>query len=108
MLLIFVWAVAGVKVEPVEVEDGCPACGVVSSRVHAGVEQRVRDVPHAGQVEVVVRKPRLVCTEPACGRRTFTTATEQLPVRARVYEPAEDGAAGGGDRLGASGIGGRR
>ena len=72
-----------VKVEPVEVEDGCPACGVVSSRVHAWVEQRVRDVPHAGQVEVVVRKPRLVCTEPACGRRTFTTATEQLPVRAR-------------------------
>jgi transposase len=72
-----------VKVEPVEVEDGCPACGVVSSRVHAWVEQRVRDIPHAGQVVVVVRKPRLVCTEPACGRRTFTTATEQLPVRAR-------------------------
>jgi transposase len=72
-----------VKVEPVEVEDGCPACGVVSSRVHAWVEQRVRDIPHAGQVVVVVRKPRLVCSEPACGRRTFTTATEQLPVRAR-------------------------
>jgi transposase len=72
-----------VKVEPVEVEDGCPACGVVSSRVHAWVEQRVRDIPHAGQVVVVVRKPRLVCAEPACGRRTFTTATEQLPVRAR-------------------------
>ena len=72
-----------VKVEPVEVEDGCPACGVVSSRVHAWVEQRVRDIPHAGQVVVVVRKPRLVCTEPACGRRTFTTATEQLPARAR-------------------------
>jgi transposase len=72
-----------VKVEPVEVEDGCPACGVVSSRVHGWVEQRVRDIPHAGQVVVVVRKPRLVCTEPACGRRTFTTATEQLPVRAR-------------------------
>jgi len=72
-----------VKVEPVEVEDGCPACGVVSSRVHAWVEQRVRDIPHAGQVVVVVRKPRLVCTEPACGRRTFTTATEQLPVRAQ-------------------------
>jgi transposase len=72
-----------VKVEPVEVEDGCPACGVVSSRVHAWVEQRVRDIPHAGQLVVVVRKPRLVCTEPACGRRTFTTATEQLPVRAR-------------------------
>jgi hypothetical protein len=32
---------------------------------------------------VVVRKPRLVCVEPACGRRTFTPATEQLPARAR-------------------------
>jgi transposase len=72
-----------IKVEPVAVEDGCPACGVVSSRVHAWTEQQVRDVPHAGQVVVVVRKPRLVCTEPACGRRTFTPATAQLPVRAR-------------------------
>ena len=44
-----------VKVEPVEVEDGCPACGVVSGRVHAWVVQRVRDVPYAGQVEVLVR-----------------------------------------------------
>ena len=45
--------------------------------------QRVRDVPHAGRVEVVVRKPRLVCAEPACRRRTFTPATVQLPARAR-------------------------
>jgi hypothetical protein len=29
----------------------------------------VRDIPHAGQVVVVVRKPRLICLEPACGRR---------------------------------------
>ena len=72
-----------VKVEPVEVEDGCPACGVVSSRVHAWVEQRVRDIPHAGQVVVVVGKPRLVCAEPTCPRQTFTPATEQLPTRAR-------------------------
>jgi transposase len=32
---------------------------------------------------VVVRKPRLICLEPACGRRTFTPATGQLPARAR-------------------------
>ena len=56
---------------------------MVSSRVHAWVEQRVRDIPHAGQIVVVVRKPRLICLEPACGRRTFTPATEQLPTRAR-------------------------
>ena len=72
-----------VKVEPVDLADGCPACGVVSSRVHAWTEQRVRDIPHAGEVEVVVRKTRMVCAEPACPRRTFTPATEQLPARAR-------------------------
>ena len=72
-----------VKVQPVDLESGCPACGVVSSRVHAWVVQRVRDVPHAGRVEVVVRKPRLVCAEPACRRRTFTHTTTQLPTRAR-------------------------
>src|SRR5215207_6687912 len=48
-----------------------------------GVMQRVRDIPHAGWVEVVVRKPRLVCAEPACARRTFIAATNQLPARAR-------------------------
>jgi transposase len=72
-----------VKVQPVDLDDGCPACGVVSSRVHAWVQQRVRDIPYAGQIEVVVRKPRLVCAEPACGRRTFTPVSEQLPARAR-------------------------
>jgi transposase len=51
--------------------------------VHAWVEQRVRDIPYAGEVQVVVRKPRLVCLEPACPGRTFTPATEQLPARAR-------------------------
>jgi transposase len=56
---------------------------VVSSRVHAWVIQRVRDIPHAGPVEVVVRKPRLACAEPACARRTFIPATDQLPFRAR-------------------------
>jgi len=72
-----------VKVQPVDLADGCPVCGVVSGRVHAWSVQRVRDVPHAGRVEVVVRKPRLVCAEPACARRTFTPATPELPARAR-------------------------
>jgi len=56
---------------------------VRSGRVHAWVEQRIRDVPHAGRVEVVVRKPRLVCAESLCRRRTFTPATAELPARAR-------------------------
>ena len=61
-----------VKVQPVDLADGCPACGVVSGRVHAWVSQRVRDIGHSGRVEVVVRKPRLMCAETGCPRRTFT------------------------------------
>jgi transposase len=72
-----------VKVQPLDLDQGCPDCGVVSSRIHAWVMQRVRDIGHAGRVEVVVRKPRLVCAEPACARRTFIAATDQLPLRAR-------------------------
>ena len=72
-----------VKVQPVDLEDGCPACGVMSSRVHAWIVQRVRDVPHAGQIEVVIRKPRLLCLELACRRRTFTHTTSELPSRSR-------------------------
>ena len=72
-----------VRVQPVDLADGCPSCGVISARVHAWIVQRVRDIPHAGQLEVMVRKPRLVCAEPKCPRGTFTPATEQLPVRAR-------------------------
>ena len=48
-----------VRVRPVDLADGCPSCGVISARVHAWIVQRVRDIPHAGQLEVVVRKPRL-------------------------------------------------
>ena len=72
-----------VKVQPVDLGDGCPASGVVSTRVHAWPGERVRDVPHAGGVAVVVRKPRLVGVEPVCPRRAFTPVTEQLSVRAR-------------------------
>lgn len=50
-----------VRVQPVDLADGCPSCGVISARVHAWIVQRVRDIPHAGQLEVMVRKPRLVC-----------------------------------------------
>lgn len=65
------------------VADGCPDCGVVSARVHAWSRQRVKDLPHAGGLELVVVKPRLVCAERACPRRTFTQTTPELPLRAR-------------------------
>lgn len=79
-----------VVVQALERDEGCPDCGVVSSRVHAWTRQRVKDIgaggdgsPAGGRVEVVVRKPRMVCVEAACGRRTFTPVTDQLPARAR-------------------------
>jgi len=36
------------------VADGCPDCGVVSERVHAWSRQRVKDIPQAGGIELVV------------------------------------------------------
>lgn len=65
-------------------EEACPGCGVFSSRVHQRVRQSVKDIPVGGTcLEVIVVKPRFVCAETACPRRTFTQVTEQLPARAR-------------------------
>lgn len=65
------------------VSDGCSDCGVVSERVHAWCRQRVKDIPHTDGVELILAKPRLVCGERACPRRTFTQTTPELPLRAR-------------------------
>lgn len=81
-----------VVVQANERDEGCPDCGVVSTRVHAWTRQRVSDVPVGGTghghgggvVEVVVRKPRWLCVEPECARRTFVQVSDQLPFRARV------------------------
>jgi transposase len=35
------------------VESGCPDCGVIGTRRHSGRQERVRDIPVAGPVEVV-------------------------------------------------------
>ncbi len=77
-----------VVVQAREQDEGCPDCGVVSTRRHAWTRQRVKDLPVGGTgvgdlAEVVVRKPRWVCAEPRCARRTFTQVTDQLPFRAR-------------------------
>jgi transposase len=73
-----------VTIEAVAVEGGCPDCAVVSSRVHQRTRQRLRDVPIAGRVDVVLVKRRFACIEAACLRRTFVEVTEQVPLRARV------------------------
>jgi len=71
----------------VEVEStsppGCPACGVISVRVHSRRRQRIRDVPVAGALEVVWCKRRWFCDEQRCGRDTFAESTLQVPPRAR-------------------------
>lgn len=79
-----------VVVQAIDRDEGCPDCGVVSTRVHEWTRQRVKDIgaggdgtTTGGRIQVVVRKPRMLCAERACGRRTFTPATDQLPTRAR-------------------------
>lgn len=73
-----------VVVQAIDRDEGCPDCGVISTKVHAWVKQQVRDIPAGGDTaEVVARKRRMVCAEPACGRQRFTQATEQSPARAR-------------------------
>ena len=56
---------------------------MVSTRVHAWVQQQVRDIGHAGRVEVVVRKPRLVRGRASLSAADVTPATAQLLARAR-------------------------
>jgi transposase len=73
-----------VTITATSAEDGCPACGVLSSRVHQRVHQRLADVPVAGHLEVVLVKRRFVCVEPLCSRRTFVEVTQEVPLRARV------------------------
>lgn len=72
-----------VVIESSEAEAGCPSCGVLTSRVHQRITQRVRDVPVAGPVLVVWSKRRFACAETACERRTFAERTTQVPFRAR-------------------------
>jgi transposase len=74
-----------VLVETIDTEGACPACGVLSGRVHSRPVQQVRDVTCGGErLKVSVRKRRYVCAESVCPAGTFTERTEQLPARARV------------------------
>ena len=60
------------RVHLVTAEEGaraCPACGVLSSRVKGPAISRPRDLPHGERgLELVWRKRRWYCREPACGR----------------------------------------
>lgn len=65
-------------------EAACPACGVLTRRVHQRTRQRVRDVDFDGTVRVWWIKKRWRCAEPLCGTVTFTQHTAQVPPRARL------------------------
>jgi len=58
-------------------EAACPSCGVLSSRVHAPVQQRLADVPVAGRVEVVLVRRRFACAELLCSRLTFVEVSDR-------------------------------
>ena len=55
-----------------------------SARVHQRVRQRLKDVPLAGVLDVLLVGRRFACTEAACGRRTFVEVTDEVPARARL------------------------
>ncbi len=52
--------------------------------MHQRTRQKVKDLGVGGKdIELVIIKPRFLCGEAACARRTFTQVTDQLPFRAR-------------------------
>lgn len=74
-----------VLVEPIATEAACPSCGVLTTRIQTRPMHRVKDLPAGGDdLQVLVRKRRMACHEPACVRRSFVQTTEQLPFRARI------------------------
>lgn len=77
--------VAGIRVVTVAADfpQACPACAVLSVRVHSRRIQRVRDILIAGPVRLLWSKRRLFCDETLCARRTFAEATPQVPRFAR-------------------------
>jgi transposase len=77
--------VVRVVIETVSAEAACPDCGVVSSRIKDRPTSRIRDLPASGQrVELWWRKRRLLCTEPACVRRSFVERCDAVGFRSRL------------------------
>jgi transposase len=67
----------------------CPACSVVSGRVHSRYQRRLADLPVAGRlVELCLTVRRFFCGNAACGIRTFVEQVAGLTRRrARRSEP---------------------
>ncbi len=91
--------IAGVTVTEAEAEaDGrlsvwaqvtgpaaCPACAVISDRVHEQVVTRPRDVRYGDrEIGLFLVKRRLECAEKDCPRGTFTEWAPQVPPRCQI------------------------
>ena len=79
----------------------CPACAVVSERVHEWVVTRPRDIrPGSREIDLYLVKRRLECAEADCPRGTFTEWAPQVPPRCaitrRLLEHAGNEVAGRG------------
>lgn len=72
-------------IEPTAAEASCPSSGVLTTRIHARVAHRIKDLTSVGDdLRILVRKRRLVCLESACARRSFVQSIERLPFRGRI------------------------
>ncbi|WP_258142538.1 transposase family protein [Arthrobacter sp. MYb227] len=73
-------ATRSVLVEPINREAACPTCGVFSRRIQARPVHRVKDIDTGGKdLDLWVKKRRLVCLEESCKKKTFVQVTEQIP-----------------------------
>lgn len=63
----------------------CPACGVVSQRIHDHYVRHPADLPWRGcPVRLILRVRRFRCTNPACPRATFAESfAPMLPRRSQ-------------------------
>ena len=74
-----------VLVEPLSREAACPACWVFSRRIQARPVHRVKDIDTGGKdLDLWVKKRRLVCLEETCKKKTFVQVTDQIPLRSRL------------------------
>lgn len=68
-----------------EAARACPVCGVFATRVKGYALTRPRDLPSGERaLELVWRKRRWYCTQPACPRKSFTEQVPQVPARMRI------------------------
>lgn len=89
----------GVTVTEVEKEDDgrlsvwarisgpavCPACAVISDRVHEWVVTKPRDIRYGNrEIGIYLVKRRLECTREDCPRGTFTESAAQVPARCAI------------------------